>query len=70
MDDSLMWAFLYFYHMDKANACVHCAPVKFSPITFRFFHFLLADIPDDQDITQEMAEVKSHLNQYELDPGR
>lgn len=67
--DAALWAFEYFYHMDKANACVHCAPVKFSPITFRLLDALLMAW-GPSDITQEMAEVRSHNGQYELDEGR
>lgn len=68
--DAVLWSFLYMYHTDKANACMHCAPVRFSPITFRLFDELTAMWPEGEDITQEMAEVRSHLGSYELDPGR
>jgi len=68
--DILIWCFLQNYHLDKSNACVHCAPVRFSPITFRLCQALMAFIPDDEDITQEMAEVKSHIGEYEEDKGR
>ena len=67
---NLLWSFEYFYHMDKANACMHHAPVKFSPITFGLVEELMNLWDDDEDITQEMAEVRSHLGKYELDPGR
>jgi hypothetical protein len=65
-----LWCFQYFYHMDKANACMHTAPVKFSPITFNLAVALLDDWPEGEDITQELAEVRSHIGNYELDPGR
>ena len=70
MNDGTLWSFEYFYHVDKANACMHRAPVKFSPITFMLVDELFADLPLDQDCTSEMTEVKSHKNQYELDKGR
>jgi hypothetical protein len=70
MVDPVQWAFLQNYHLDKSNACVHCAPVKFSPLTFRLFQTLMNLWGHDEDITQEMAEVRSHLDKYELDPGR
>lgn len=70
VDDVMLWCFQYFFHMDKANACMHNAPVKFSPITFRLMGSLMETWNPDEDITQEMAEVRSHVNQYELDPGR
>jgi hypothetical protein len=69
-DPILLWCFQYFYHMDKANACMHTAPVKFSPITFNLAVSLLDDWPKDEDITQELAEVRDHIGKYELDPGR
>jgi hypothetical protein len=68
--DAVLWSFLYFYHTDKANACIHCSPVRFSPITFRLFIELESGWTEGEDITQEMAEVKNHLNKYELDKGR
>lgn len=68
--DPRMWCFEYFYHMDKANACMHCAPVRFSPLTFDLAHSLLADWSEDEDITSELAEVRDHIGKYELDPGR
>lgn len=68
--DAIQWSFLYFFHMDKANACMHCAPVKFSPITFRLFDALSGLWSEDEDITQEMAEVRDHRGTYDLDPGR
>jgi hypothetical protein len=68
--DLIQWAFLQNFYLDKSNACVHCAPVKFSPLTFRLFQGLSAVWPREDDITSEMAEVRSHLNKYELDGGR
>jgi len=69
-DDILLWCFKQNYHADKMNACVHCAPVRFSPITFRLLLALADQWPPGEDITQEMAEVRSHIGQYELDLGR
>ena len=71
MDDgTLLWMFEYLYHLDKSNACIHCSPVKFSPLTFRVALMLLAAWNPDEDITQELAEVRSHIDTYELDQGR
>src|SRR5262245_18855453 len=70
MNDSLLWAFEQNYHLDKANACVHCAPVKFSTITFRLFAALEMSWPKDKErMTPEMIEVCSHVGEYELDEG-
>ena len=70
MSDVLLWAFEQNYHADKMNASIHCAPVKFSPLTFRLCDVLFEGWPDDDDITGEMHEVRSHQGLYELDPGR
>jgi hypothetical protein len=70
MLDPVHWAFRQNYHLDKSNACVHCAPVRFSPITFRLYAALMNLWDPDEDITAEMAEVRSHLGQYEEDKGR
>jgi hypothetical protein len=66
----LMWCFQQNYHLDKSNACVHCAPVRFSPLTFRLYEALTALWPTDEDITQEMYEVGVHQGMYEEDKGR
>lgn len=68
--NSTLWTFEYMYHMDKANACMHCAPVKFSPVTFLLAQELLHDWSQDEDITSELAEVRDHIDKYELDMGR
>lgn len=69
--DPLLYAFEHFYYMDKANACMHCSPVKFSPITFRLANVLFEGHNLGRiDMTPELEEVKSHVDKYELDPGR
>ncbi len=70
MLDPVQWAFLQNYHLDKSNACVHCAPVRFSPITFRLYAAVMNLWDPDDDITAEMAEVRAHLGKYEEDKGR
>ena len=66
----LMWCFEQNYHLDKSNATVHCAPVRFSPITFRLYLVIINEWPINQDITPELAEVKHHVGMYEVDTGR
>jgi hypothetical protein len=68
--DALLWAFEHLYHQDKANACMHCAPVRFSPLTFRLAEALRDDWSEHEDYTQELAEALNHLGKYEEDPGR
>ena len=69
-NNALLWSFQHFFHTDKANAALHCAPVRFSPITFQLLYALLAGWSDHEDITAEMAEVQHHRGQYNVDPGR
>lgn len=66
----LLWCLQQNYHADKMNAAVHCAPVRFSPITFRLYDQLSGVWPENQDITAEMAEIRSHYGKYEEDKGR
>lgn len=60
------WALEHFYHMDKANATMHCAPVKFSPITFR----LAGAINVLSNESPIVREVMRHKGRYDLDEGR
>jgi hypothetical protein len=70
-DDILLWCFLQNYHLDKSNACVHCAPVRFSPLTFRIYEKLVQVwLAVGEKFTVEMAEVRDHLGKYEEDQGR
>jgi hypothetical protein len=70
IDDVLMWSFQQNYHLDKSNACVHCAPVRFSPLTFRLYEALMKVWHEGEDITAEMAEVREHAGAYAEDQGR
>ncbi len=69
-EDTALWCFLQNYHLDKSNACVHLAPVRFSPITFRLSLILSASWPEDEDVLPELAEVRDHVGRYEEDKGR
>jgi hypothetical protein len=64
---NLMYNFLYFYHMDNANACIHMQPVKYSPITF-----MLAEKCIQENVSTDGAaiQVSMHKGQYEMDIGR
>lgn len=35
LDDVLTWCLIHFVHEDEANAAMHTADVRYSPITFR-----------------------------------
>jgi hypothetical protein len=68
--DGPFWAFTHFYNMDKANAAMHCAPVRFSPITFRLAEFLRSTMPLLSLHSPEYVEVMDHLGRYPEDSGR
>jgi len=68
--EASLWALEHFEAMDQANAKIHCAPVRYSPITFRLATALKAAWPINEDITEEMAKVLHHHGQYEEDSGR
>jgi hypothetical protein len=68
--DALLWAFEHLYHQDKANAALHCAPVKFSPLTFRLAEALEGDWSPLEDFTRELDEVLHHRGSYPEDRGR
>jgi hypothetical protein len=59
-------AFLHFYHADSANACMHVADVRFSPLTFRLAEALEGQVHD----SGEIEEVLAHRGRYAEDPGR
>lgn len=73
IDQVLWFAFEHFAHLDQANASIHCASVRWSPITFR-----LADQLDAMNVYDNLmpasAEllrvVMRHRGQYEEDAGR
>jgi hypothetical protein len=60
-------SFLYFYHQDNANATMHVAPTRYSPITFRLAEALAGLVDED---CGEIEEVLAHRGQYAEDPGR
>jgi hypothetical protein len=59
-------ALKYFAHMDQANAAIHVAEVRYSPLTFK-----LANTAKRMGCQiKEMFEVLDHEGSYALDPGR
>lgn len=72
--DVLYQCLRHFVHLDESNAAIHCAPVRYSPITFR-----LAEELDAQSHTRgewpteddgAISRVLSHIGQYDEDAGR
>ena len=70
LEEAALWALNYFEGIDRTNAQVHCAPVRYSPITFRLALALRDAWPLDQVITESMAAVLNHVGAYQPDPGR
>jgi hypothetical protein len=74
-EEMTVWhSFRHFVHLDHANAAIHTADVRYSPITFRLAELLDSmrpvAVPDDELSLQLLNEVLSHLGLYEEDPGR
>jgi hypothetical protein len=75
--NALLWCLAQNYHFDHANATVHNADVRFSPITFRLAEALGALDEDLAWNTEELgqywgmlAEVTKAKGAYEEDTGR
>jgi hypothetical protein len=60
------WAFVKLFHDDQANAAMHCANVRYSPITFRLAEALNDHMPQDPFVQQVLADK----GVYEEDTGR
>jgi hypothetical protein len=73
--DEILWqAFRHFVHLDESNAAMHCAPVRYSPITFRLSEALIAHCtPLDNGVGDRDALVQRVSNdrgRYLEDAGR
>lgn len=74
LSDLLYQCLRHFVHLDESNAAIHCAQVRYSPITFRLAQELDAQShtagvwPTEDDGT--IWRVLQHLGQYEEDKGR
>lgn len=72
--DQLLWeCFRHFAHLDEANASIHCALVRYSPITFRLAEALHAmDVYDDlaPENASLLRAVMDHRGAYAEDSGR
>lgn len=65
--ETLFQAFAYMYHMDNANAQVHQAATRYSPLTFALSS-ILRDSPIEGHPFVE--EVENHRGLYPMDTGR
>lgn len=67
----LLWAFKHVYHADLMNAAMHCAEVRYSPITFRLaeaLHRHWGELTPSQ--MSFVLPVLADKGAYEEDPGR
>lgn len=66
LQTAAQWALAHFVNADRSNAAMHCAPVRYSPITFR-----LAEALDDIGAkTPDIEAVLADRGAYEEDAGR
>jgi hypothetical protein len=68
--DALFYACTHFIHADRANAAIHCAPVRFSPLTFRLVALYEALAPAHAEDDDDISDVIAHRDSYPLDHGR
>jgi len=65
----------HFVHLDESNAAIHCAPVRYSPITFRLAEVLMRESVETGQFLAGVDDatvqaVLSHVGQYAEDTGR
>ena len=70
LNETLWHAFKLVYHQDHANAAMHCAPVRYSPITFRLAEQINDITPVNEDVWSEVYSVLLDMGAYEEDRGR
>ena len=66
LDATLWQAFRQNYHLDNSNAAVHCAGVRYSPLTFRLAEALYSR----GVLGMEIGLVIGDRGAYEEDRGR
>ena len=66
----LYQAFMKCYHEDLSNAAMHCAPVRYSPLTFRLAEQIHERRPVNNVIMPNVYAVILDKGSYEEDPGR
>jgi hypothetical protein len=75
--DQVLWeCFRHFAHDDEANAAIHCARTRYSPLTFRLADALDRYVTPDvrgfltADGAALLNRVLSHRGAYTEDKGR
>lgn len=69
LSEVLYQSLRHFVHLDEANAAIHCAEVRYSPITFRLAEEL-EQAGGQYSGDQAVVRVIAHLGKYEEDKGR
>ena len=74
---ALYQSFLHFYHLDCANAAIHNATVRFSPLTFRLAealtdntHGVYIQVVNEGWSERELMHVMNDKGAYAEDAGR
>ena len=68
-NELLAQCFLHFFHLDRSNAPIHTAPVRYSPITFRLAEELMRH-DHEIIIPPEVLSVIEDRGAYAEDLGR
>jgi hypothetical protein len=68
----LYQSFLKMYHEDRANAAMHCAEVRYSPLTFRLAEALEdhLKVAPSNEVYPDVYTVLLDKGTYDEDPGR
>jgi putative IMPACT (imprinted ancient) family translation regulator len=70
LDTVLYHAFKQAYHLDHSNAAIHCAQVRYSPLTFRLAEHLQDARGPESTLTAEVVAVLKDKGVYAEDLGR
>lgn len=70
--ETLGWCLAHFKATDEANAALHVADVKYSPITFRVAETLyeIQRTTGSKYVANNVLTVLAHRGAYEEDEGR
>jgi hypothetical protein len=72
--DQVLWeCFRHFVHIDEANAAMHTAITRYSPITFRLAEHLVPLLDTDHLAPINHATLRTvvgHIGAYAEDTGR
>jgi len=66
----LVWAFRQNFHLDHSNASIHCAAVRYSPLTFRLAEQINLLTPVSNEVYQDVYTVLLDKGAYVEDAGR